>query len=264
MYNLVRADLYKLFKSKVIKVLIMITTLCAVTMSVMAYLIAQGKLDTGTTGIGFMFSDANVISILGVVAAGVCICGDFENKAIHDAIAAGCSRGTVIISKAITSFCAIAVVLLPYVVAAGIALSMDLRFDMGAVAVGFLHLMVEETGILSASMLLKLLAMMLILVIVYTAQLSICVPLAFIIKRPVFIIALYYGFTIMNVQLMGLRDKSAIFDAIYGYTPYSVDHSLLTLSSGIDDIIKAITVSVVFIALMLAITYSVFRKSEIN
>jgi len=43
MYNLIRADLFKLRKSMTIKILFGITTVSAVVMAVMAYLIPQGK-----------------------------------------------------------------------------------------------------------------------------------------------------------------------------------------------------------------------------
>ena len=101
MLNLIRADLFKMCKSSVMKILFGITTLCAGAMTVIAYFITQRKMDPGMTGIGFLFSDINIISILGAVIAGVFICGDFDNKTIHDAIACGCSRRTIIDRKSV-------------------------------------------------------------------------------------------------------------------------------------------------------------------
>lgn len=101
MYNLILADLFKLCKTMAIKILFGITTVSAVIMAVMAYMIPQGKIGASMTGIGFMLSDISMISILGAVIAGVFICGDFDNKTIHDAIASGCSRGEVIGSNRI-------------------------------------------------------------------------------------------------------------------------------------------------------------------
>lgn len=265
MYNLIRADFFKLRKSMAIKILFGITTVSAVTVAVLAYLIQQGKLDASMTGMGFLISDTNMISILGAVIAGVFICGDFDNKTIHDAIANGCSRGTIIASKATVFSCAIGFILLPYAIITGIALGTGSKFNMGSVSLGFLHLLTSEAGTaFSASEIWKLFAVMLSLIIVYMAQLSICLPLAFALKKPVLVVAIYYGFTILCAQLMGLKDSSPIFDRIFACTPYGGNYTFATLDTGMGDIIKAISVSLIFIIAMIAVTYCAFRKSEIK
>ena len=96
MYNLILADLFKLRKSMTIKVLFIITIVSSVIMAMMAHMISQGKINSNMSGIGFMFSDVNMIGILGAVIAGVFICGDFDNKIINDAITNGCSRFAII------------------------------------------------------------------------------------------------------------------------------------------------------------------------
>ncbi len=265
MLNLIQADLFKLRKSKAIYILLGITTLSAIAMAVMAYLIPQGKIEASMTGIGFMFSDINMISILGGVIAGVYICGDFDNKTIHDAIANGCSRGTVIVSKAAIFGFAVAFILLPYAIITGIALSTGSEFNMGSVAVGFLRILTSEnTTAFSASDICKLLAVMLTLMIVYVAQLSICIPLAFMLKKPVLVVPIYYGFSILSAQLMRLSDSSPVFDRIFSCTPYGGNYAFVTMDTGTGDLVKAIVVSLVFIIVMLAVTYSAFRKSEIK
>ncbi|MBU3093708.1 ABC transporter permease [Clostridium sp. CF011] len=265
MYNLIRANLFKLRKSMAIKILFVITTVSALAMAVMAYLIPQGKIDASMTGMGFLFSDINMISILGAVLAGVFICGDFDNKTIHDAIANGYSRGTVIVSKATVFCCAIAFLLLPYAIIICIALSTGSKFSMGKVAVGFLHILTSEAGIaFSASEIWKLLVVMLTLMIIYAAQLSVCVPLAFVLKKPVLVVAIYYVFTIFCAQLVGLRGNSTVFDGIFDCTPFGGNYTFITLDSGAGEIFKAISVSLIFIFVMIAVTYSAFRKSEIK
>jgi ABC-2 type transport system permease protein len=265
MYNLIQADLFKLRKSMSIKILFGITTVSAVVMAVMAYLIPQGKIDASMTGMGFMFSDINMISILGAVMAGVYICGDFDNKTIHDAIANGCSRGTVIVSKATVLCCSIAFILLPYAIITIIALNTGYEFSMGSASVGFLHILTSEAGTaFSASEIWKLLAVMFTLMIVYAAQLSVCVPLAFVLKKPVLVVAIYYGFTILCAQLMVLRGSSTVLDRILASTPFGGNYTFVTLNSGTGDIFKAISVSMIFMIVMLAVTYGAFRKSEIK
>lgn len=265
MINLIRADLFKMRKSKAIKILFGITTVSAVIMAVMAYLIPQGKIDPNMSGMAFMFSDISMMNILGAVIAGVLICSDFNNKTIHDAIATGSSRSTVIVSKAIAFFCAIAVLLLPYAIITGIALGTGYEFSIGKGVLGFMNLMTTDGGTgFSASEIGKLLAVMITLIIVYMSQLSVCVLLAFVLKKPVFVVAINYGFSILWGQLTILRDSSQVFKSIFDCTPFGGNYAFITLDTGIGDIFKAITVSLIFIIVMLAITYSAFRKSEIK
>lgn len=265
MYNLFLADLFKLRKSMAIKVLFGITAVSAMVMTLMAYLIPQGKVDANMTGIGFLFSDINIISILGAVIACVFISGDFDNKTIHDAVANGHSRGAIIISKATVSFCALAIILLPYAIITGIALSTGSGFSMGSVALGFLHILTTEGGtVFSVSELWKLSAVMLTLVIVYAAQLSITVPLALVLKKPVLVIVIYYGFTLLCAQVAGLGESSTVLNRIFAGTPYGSEYTLVTLDTGTGDIFQAISVSLIFIVVMLAVAYSTFRRAEIK
>ncbi len=265
MLNMLYADLYKIYKSLAIRVIFGVTTICAIIMTLLAYLIPLGKVDASSSGIGFLFSDINVISILGAVVAGAFICSDFENKSIHEAITSGTGRGTVIIGKGIAFFVAVAAILIPYAVVAGIGMGTGKVFSMGNVGIGFLNLL-TRTGDnnLDALQILKLLVIMLTMIFVYVAQVSFCVPLAVIIRKPVFVVACYYGFTILCAQLLGLRNSSKAFDDLFALTPYGGNHTFLTLSSSTGDIFKAIAVSAVFIVGMLSITYAVFRRAEIK
>ena len=264
MFNLIRADIFKIRKSLAIKILFGITTGCAVVMAVIAYLIPQGKIDANMTGIGFLFSDINMISILGAVIAGLYICGDFDNKTIHDAIANGCSRGTILISKAIVCSGAVMFILLPYAIVTGIALGIG-EFSMGSVAVGFLNILTTGAGnTFSASEIGKLIAAMITLMIVYAAQLSICIPLALVLKKPVFVVAIFYGFTILCAQLSRFQDSSPLFDHIFSCTPYGGNYTFLTFHSSTGDIFKALAVSFLFMIAMVTVTYLAFRRSEIK
>lgn len=265
LYNLISGDLFKIRKSTAMKILFGITSISAVAVTVVAFLIAHGKIDRSTASAWFLFSDVNVIGILGGVIAAIYICGDFENKIIHDAVASGCSRASVVVSKAIVLCCTAAFILLPYAIATCIAVSTGAKFSMGSISVGFLNLITAEAGkAFSASQILKLIIIMLALIIVYLAQISICVPLSLGLKKPVLVVAINYGFTIFCAQLGTLRKSSEAFDHISALTPYGGDYSLMTLGTANGDIIKAIAVSLIFIFIMLVISYFGFRKSEIK
>lgn len=266
MFNMVRADLYKLYKSTVIKVLFGITTLSSVIMLLMAYLIPQGIISEKMTGIGFMFSDVNMMSILGAVIAGSFICGDFDNKSIHQSIVSGCSRTTVLTSKAIVYLLSIGILLIPYIIITAVALLSGKEYGMGSVAIGFLNMITlgVDDNTLQGFLVFKQIVVMVVLVIVYMSQLSICIPLAITLKKPVLVVSIYYGCTILFAQLSSLsKNISGLADFLSG-TPFGGEYSLLNLNSGTEDIVKAVVVSLVFMIIMIAISFQIFKKVEVK
>jgi len=86
----------------------------------------------------------------------------------------------------------------------------------------------------------------------------------FVLKKSVLVVAIYYGITIFCAQLMGLRGSSTMFDRIFACTPFGGNYTFVTLNSGTGDILKAISVSLIFMIVMLAAAYCAFRKSEIK
>ncbi len=265
MYNLICADLYKFRKTNTVKILFIITSVSALLVTLMAYFIQQGDLKSSISGMGFLFSDMSMISILGAVIAGTFISGDFDNKIIHDAISNGNSRGTVIVSKTLTFFNAVSFIIIPYAVSVIIAIITGSRFSTGSQTAGFLNLLISSTGsALSASEVFKLVGIIITLVIVYAAQLSVCVPLAIGLRKPILVVAIYYGFQFLCGQLTTLKDSSPALYDIFSYTPYGGTNCSLTLNSGAGDILKAISISIIFVILMISITYMTFRKTEIK
>lgn len=263
MLNLYLADLYKMRKSTAMKILLAISAICAVTVPVIAYLISRGKLSRNLSGINFLLSDASMVSILGAVLAGVFICGDFDNRSIHEAIANGNSRGTIVFGKAAFFVTALFIVMLPYVIAVLIGLGTGAKFSM--TSMGFIHLLISESGkTLTSAQFGKLIIILLTLAIVYAGQLSICIPFAMAFKKPVIVIALSYALALLTAQLQSLKNSSKAFDHVFGCTPFGGNYGLLNLGSSTQDIVKAIVVSVIFTGVMTLIAYIVFRKSEIK
>jgi ABC-2 type transport system permease protein len=265
MINMIRADIFKLYKSNVIKILFGITTLSSVIMLLMAYLIPQGVIDEKMTGIGFMFSDVNMMSILGAVIASSFICGDFDNKSIHQSIVSGCSRKTVLISKAVVFLTSIGFLLIPYVIITAVAFISGKEFGMGSVAIGFLNMItlgVDNT--LQGSLIFKQIIVMVVLLIVYMSQLSICVPLAISLKKPVLVVSIYYGSTILFAQLSSLSKSVSGLADFLSSIPFGGEYSLLNVNSGTGDIVRAVVVSFIFILVMIAISYQIFKKAEVK
>jgi ABC-2 type transport system permease protein len=265
MGNQIRADLYKLRKTTALTVVLIITMICSVAVAIFAYLIPRGSIAEDYRNIGFFFSDANVISILGAVLASVIICGDFENKTIAGAISSGVSRGSVIVSKAVAFFTGLSLIILPYIVVTGISLFSGSHFSLGDVAVGFTNVFSTSSGgNIGTAVFFKFLAVSVSLLIVYAGQLSLCVLLALIVRKPVLIVTVFYVLTVFLAAMTGIIRKSPVISKIYSFTPYGGNHSFLTLDSSAGDMLKAVLVSLAFIVLMLGITYAIFRKVEIK
>ncbi len=265
MLNQILADLYKLRKTSSIKILFVISLICASTMTAMAYLISNGTLDKSLSGPAFLLSDVSMLGILGALFAGLYISGDFENKAIHSSISNGVTRGSIIVGKSVVFFISIAILILPYVICIIISLSLGARFSADLSSLGFLNLLISGS---SASFAIadipKFVLVIIVLAIVYLAQLSICIPLSITIKKPVIIMAIYYAFSFLTGQLMLIQSKNELFEKIYSFTPYGGTHGVITLTTGTGDIIKALIVSIVFISIMLAIANGAFRKSDVK
>lgn len=263
MFNLYLADLYKMVKSKAMRILLGIAVVCAAAVPVIAYLISRGKLSQNLSGINFLLSDASMVSILGAVIAGVFICGDFDNRSIHEAVANGNSRCAIVIGKAAFFTTALLIVMLPYILSVLIGIGTGAQFSM--TSVGFIHLLISESGKgLTAAEIGKLIVVLLTLAVVYIGQLSVCLPFAIAFKKPVIVIVLSYALALLTAQLQAIKSSSKAFDNIFGCTPFGGDYSFLNLDSSAQDIVKAIAVSVIFAGLMIFIACIAFRKSEIK
>lgn len=262
MMNLIRADLFKLRKSVTMKVLAGITLVCALSMTAIVYSISGGQLDNNMNGIAFMFSDINVMSILGAVLAGVLICGDFDTRIIQDSITSGCSRGRIILAKGVVLGCALTVLLFPYALVTGIALKTGSDFTTSSNFLGFLHLLATGEG--TTLTVGRMLLVMLTLILVYVAQLSLTLPLAFLLRKPIYVVALYYSFSLLVGQLAGLAGSDGWISAILSATPYDVTYLMMNGDTPLSELVRAIAVSVVLLVVMAAVTFGLFRKKDIK
>ena len=64
MFNLIKADLYKMRKTKSIKILFLLSCISATLMSVISYQLTNVNLSHDIIGIGSFFTDFQMISLL--------------------------------------------------------------------------------------------------------------------------------------------------------------------------------------------------------
>lgn len=259
MFNLIKADLFKLRKSAAVRVLSFITVIGAAVMLMMAYWIPRNDSLSQFNDIGFLFSDVNVMSILGSILAGWYIGGDFDNKTTQDAVAGGYGRFTVIAGKAVVYGIGLLLLLVPYMAASGIALWSGASFDMGNVSLGYLYLATAGGGEAA-----KQIAVGLVIGLNYLAQLSICLPLAFALKRPVFVVGIYYAFSMAIAQLSRLSEDVPAMKFLFSLSPYASSYIRLSGSSSAGILLQASAASLFFALAMTGIALALFRKSEIK
>ncbi len=207
-----------------------------------------------------------MISIIGPFLAGIYICGDFENKSIHDAISScGLSRITVIISKAIVYYLMVIFMLMPYAIVTVIAFASGKEFCNPIAASVFLKILENQTGLsFTLSVFIKMIIIMFVMMIAYASQMSVSVFLSFVFKKPALVIGLGFVSTMVLQIIGGLGVKLVSLKNILSFTPFSVGFKVLTMEAGADVILKALGVSLLFIVWIISMTNGAFRKSEIK
>lgn len=266
MFNLIKADLFKLGKSMAIKVSFFIMVLSALSITVISYLMGQGSIGIEVGSPASLLADVVMITLIGPVVASIYICGDFEHRTIHSSISSGLNRGTIMLGKGLVYFFLIAIMVLPYSVFTIIAFASGAEFGPPFVGSIFLDILANEQGVnFDAVVFMKIIGITLTMMVVYASQLSICVLLAFLVKnRPVLVSGIGIFFSMMIAQASIVRDSFPLLDAIFSYTPFGMGFKEITMDAEVGVFIKAITVSLIFMIAILIVTYRVFRRSEIK
>lgn len=260
MINLIHAELFKLRKCKAFKISLLLTTICSVALMAISYGNATGKCNI-SSGNASGLSDIFIMSVIGTLMAGIIICGDFENKDIHDEIS--CGRLEIVISKSVIYSLIIIALVLPYAVVGFAGFLSGADFDRMFKFSVFLNVMANDQHLsLNTTNIVKALLVVLTSVVVYAARLSFCIPVAFKMRKSVIVtvIGVVFGF-IINLVLSGL-EKIRFFKQIEKLLPYS--YAKLELTDSSMYLLRALLVSGFFIGIMIVISYLLFRKSEIK
>ena len=260
MINLIRADLYKLRKSTSIKVLFVLCCIAAGIMYVVSNQLTEGNLSHDIVGFGAFVTDFQMISLASIVFISMFICSDFDNKTIHDSISSGYSRGSIVVCKTITYFISVLIFLLPYVAVSIIGICSGNSFEAFLPSV-FQSIMKNDAEIsFSFVVILKIICIWITMAILYASQMSISLHIAFSIRKSVILMSLGYIINAGIAQLVNIDKLSNIFK----FTPFGVDYSKLTLEAGTSVYGNFIFISLIFMAIMVILSYLAFKKAEIK
>lgn len=257
MINLVYGEFFKLKKSTSFKVCILISLICSLALAFISNGLAEGIFNDAVKNSSTGVSDIFIMSVLGPLMVGIFICSDFDSKTIHDLIACGNGRKTVVASKAVIYVFIITLITLPYAIVSLVCSQIEMDFIAPFNFSTF-------TNVLGSNLSLgKAIVLVLSGIIVFIGKLSFCIPLAFKIRKPVIVMGIGVASGYIIELLLGFLDDVSGFNKIIRLTPFSKD-AILSANAEADIIIKVIAVSIIFMIIMSILAYGLFKKSEIK
>lgn len=267
MINLIKADFYKINRSVIYKVLFIITAVCAVTTTIVSHLVGTGDMQIAAAGSAAMLTDVVILNLASCIVAGQLICGDFENKLIQSALTGSSGRFTLVCAKMITYTILVGLMTLPYALCSVIGYASGAAFGVPYSASVYLKILFETTTVdFSVTALLKYIAIVVIMALVYTAQTAFVFALAFLIKNKALIVTAV-GFLVcifIGMTSSIIAGNSEIFEKILSWTPFSAEAYNMGNDTEVSAMVKVLLVALAFIAAFTGISFAAFRKAEIK
>lgn len=260
MINQLRADLYLVPRSAVAALCLLTVSITAGLYTWLHYLLATGEVGAAAAGDMQGLSDVLLVSLLGPLLYGVVVSQPFSTKSVHNALL-GSSRAAFVASKTVTAALLVAALSLPYGVAVLVGRATGAQF-VTTIHTGF-SLALGEPGALTWPAVGQVLAITLTSALLAAAKLSVCLPLAFWLRRPLVVMAFGFVWSFIADLLADFASRVDVLDALIRLSPFSSHHMPAPESSSAD-FLATIVVSVVFIALMGAASWLVFRRADVK
>ena len=260
MKNLCKATMYRMVKSTGMRVAVGLTAVAAVLYYSCAFMIAEGKIDISQAGSITGLGDAMMLWLFGALAVSLLIGSDFEHKTIHGAIRFG--RRKMVLNYMLAYLVLVTVLVLPYTIGSLVCVCSGADFTGAEGTVISLYLgnvFAYEEG-MAGKLVLSYLAGL----AVYIGQLSICVPVAVKVKKPVVVTAFGFFFGMIAALISTLASKVELLDNIYQLTPYRYGMAQTGVGAETGDMWMGIAVSLVFTALMGVVSWLVLKKADIK
>ncbi|BCN28909.1 hypothetical protein [Anaeromicropila herbilytica] len=265
MINLIRADLYKLSKMLIVKISVLLCFASAIGMAIILRGVHTGTFDTTTSTNASLLVDIMLVSLLGAIITGSFISDDFESKNVHSEIACGRGRFAIVISKTITYAIIIILITLPYALVAIIGYASGTAFaPLVGIPSPFFAVLSGATDLApNGANIAKSILICVMIIYLYIARLSICLPIAFKVRKniPVIVVGFLTAFVFdiilaLSANIKGLSD-------FVNNLPYAFTLKM-TLDASSTTILKAFLCSTAFIIVMVNSSYNLFRKDEIK
>jgi hypothetical protein len=265
MLNLLQAELFKLKKSTAFKVCFLLCCCSATALVVISNFIAVGKLDKSISGNASGLTEICIISLLGSLMAGILVSSDFETKTIHSMVASGNGRRAVAYSKVVIFVLIIVLLILPYLIVTLIGVCSGVKFTSPFVPSIFIQYLYDTMGkTITVDVIAKIILISLSAMLVHAARLSICILVAFKIRKSIAVLAFGFVFNGVIDLLLGLLKDVPVISDLIKYTPFSKDFLLVSVHSGTGVFLRAIISSIIFLVIIMEVAYQLFKKAEIK
>lgn len=263
MINLIYAEIYKLRKGKAIKISFLVSLASSIILMILSNMLAKGNFEVKDLSSASFFGEVMMLSLLSALMISIIVCDDFETKTIHDSIASGNGRKNIVISKAIAYVLSMVFITLPYIITTIVCYCLNIKFAGGFITSTFINILADK-GAITASALVEILVISLIVALIFSARMTILFPIAF--KKKNLFITTCLGFAASGIidYLVSFTKYSSFFNKVISLTPFCRKYLFLSMDTEISILIKAVIVSIIFIIIMVLITYSLFRKDEIK
>lgn len=266
MNNLLSAEFFKLFRRKsfyiCIAILLVLIVISTYSVKVMSDSGLFSDMDSEMLGLDFsdlsaanqlpgVFTDSDTFSLLLAIIISLFICADYSSGAIKNTCSRGYSRWKIYLSKLVTAWFAAAV----FIVSSAIVryLSYGIFFEFGT---------------MTSDMMSQLLLICVMEMLVYMALSSIFVFISTLAKNPGGAIAVNISLSIFLALILQLLELLSVFsDSNIKFSKYW----LVTVGAEIghydiegDVISRVIIVAAAYLAVFLALGFSLFKKEDIK
>ncbi len=261
MKNLLKATLYRVWKSSGVKIVFVLTVLVAAPYYICGSMVAGGSIDAAGAGSVTGLGDAMILWIFGPLVTAMIIGSDFENKTIHGAI--GYGRGRIIANDMFVYAICVLVLTLPYILGSVICLIGGVNMEgaqMTAVS-ACMDTVIRYNETYGVG---KAILTYLAFACVTIGQISICVPVAVKVKKPVIVTAFGFFFGMITALIATLAAKVEALQNVYKLTPYAYGLAEVNLDAEVSDLLLAILISMIFTGVMGLVAWLLFRKAEIK
>lgn len=262
MLNLMLATFYRIKKSMAVKISFILISIAAILYFTCVKLISNGTLDSSIAGSISGLSDSLMLWLFAPLIAGVIVIEDFDSKIIHTAIGCGKGRISVVFSKMYTFLITTFILTIPYAIISFVLYIKEVNF-IGAEATAisiYIYNLVQKFDVST----IKVISVYFVTSIVYMSQLSICIPIAFKVRKTVVVTAIGFIFGMLNAFISAIVNKVDVLADLYKLTPYAYSVDKVNLNTTNSDLLMVLVISIIFIVIMTGITYLLFRKEEIK
>lgn len=260
MINQLRAQLYMVRHGLTVPLCLLACAVAAAFYMVLQHQLATGSLGPAEANGVAGLSDVMFVSLLGSLIYGAVVSLPFETRSVHNALLAA-DRATVVTATTVIAALAVTALSLPYGLAALLARATGEDFTP-AVPTPFSAL-AAQTGELTGSEVGAIITVTLTSAVLTAAKLSVCLPLAFWLKRPLVVMAAGFAWGFVADLLGGAAADVAGLDVLVRLTPFSSEHTPAPGSTG-GEMLAAVAVSLVFLALMGLASWLVLRRADIK